>query len=251
MQGSLLPPSRIVMEFASLASFLGSTMKTRVYLELLARLWAKFRREHTLSSSLANWNFTIGRVDDAHIISMTETRTMVKFGGHICRKCLAWKETVRHKCSRCRRAYYCSQQCQQSDWPMHKGECCQTLALLDQALPPFTREFEANSLSQRQMFKAMHELLCLHAAYNIECSARLHTTPRREALCFHRPLIKNDASISDGTFSITLGHTSESVAWQLLTTADTDAIVHDHRNFIMCYEPGEGICRWLIDSSQS
>ncbi len=236
-----------------MADYLGCTLQHRVYLELLARLWAKFRHEHTLSSSLANWHFTIGCVDGAHILSMTEMRTLVKFGGHMCRKCLAWNETVHRKCSRCLRAYYCSQQCQQSDWPMHKGECCKTLALLDQALPPFIGRFEAVNPSRRQMLNAMHELLCLHSVYNnSECKARLHTTPQREALCLHIPLIKNDAPPTlDCTFSINVGDTSDSDAWQLLTTADTEAIVRDRRNFIMCYEPGEGICRWLIDSSQS
>ena len=45
------------------------------------------------------------------------------FQGCPCYTCGRVPEGRRLRCSICRKAYYCSPECQRIDWPVHKGEC--------------------------------------------------------------------------------------------------------------------------------
>jgi len=40
--------------------------------------------------------------------------------GFICRTC---ENPAARKCSRCKVAYYCNEECQKKDWPGHKNSC--------------------------------------------------------------------------------------------------------------------------------
>jgi hypothetical protein len=43
-----------------------------------------------------------------------------------CRTCLKERKLEMQKCSRCKKAYYCSTTCQKEDWPKHKMTCTQS-----------------------------------------------------------------------------------------------------------------------------
>lgn len=37
--------------------------------------------------------------------------------------CSVCKQSTQHRCSRCQFDYYCSEECQKKDWPVHKEQC--------------------------------------------------------------------------------------------------------------------------------
>lgn len=49
-------------------------------------------------------------------------------GANLCRRC--GSQDCFQKCSRCLAVFYCSKECQQKDWPTHRGSCTKVLISL-------------------------------------------------------------------------------------------------------------------------
>ncbi len=46
---------------------------------------------------------------------------------HKCEWCSTISKNIRHKCSACKKVYYCDESCQKFDWKIHKHECIENI----------------------------------------------------------------------------------------------------------------------------
>lgn len=71
-------------------------------------------------ASAANGLSSLGTAANVHN-SLSDSESALKQCG-FCHK-VPQEHDVLHRCSRCRQAWYCNQQCQKQAWPQHKHDC--------------------------------------------------------------------------------------------------------------------------------
>src|SRR4029079_5007205 len=74
-------------------------------------------------NDVAVWNRSAVTITACSYDCRKQIKKRIKRYGKVCYICSYCRESASEHCSKCKRVYYCSRECQTKDWTKHKLEC--------------------------------------------------------------------------------------------------------------------------------